>query len=163
MARVRPDQPLLPSVLDRLIDDDPTVSVEPPRGRTQLLHDLKLSLRRDLEHLLNTRRRVVVLPAGLTELPSSVLNYGLPDFSGAGPAGGKDREAFCRSLEAVIRAHEPRLSSVAVELVSNTEPTDRTLRFRIDALLRADPVPEPVSFDSTLEPTNGNIAIGGGV
>jgi type VI secretion system protein ImpF len=162
MARVRPDQPLLPSVLDRLIDDDPAVTTEPPRARTQMLRELKLAVRRDLEHLLNTRRRAVSVPAGFTELDRSLLTYGLPDFSGAGPGGGKERDAFCRTIEAVIRQHEPRFLSVAVDLVTGADPTDRTLRFRIDAVLRADPVPEPVVFDSTLEPATGTFAVGGG-
>jgi type VI secretion system protein ImpF len=49
-----------------------------------------------------------------------------------------------------------------VELVANPEPGDRTLRFRIDALLRADPSPEPVVFDSTLEPATHTFAVQGG-
>ena len=44
----------------------------------------------------------------------------------------------------------------------NPEPGDRTLRFRIDALLRADPSPEPVIFDSTLEPATHQFAVAGG-
>jgi type VI secretion system protein ImpF len=161
MARVRPDQPLMPSVLDRLIDDDPGVRIETPRARTQVLRELKLAVRRDLENLLNTRRRAVSIPPGYTELKSSLLTYGLADFSGSGPGGGKERDAFCRSIEAVIRQHEPRFLTVVVELVSVADPTDRTLRFRIDAVLRADPVPEPVVFDSTMEPSTGTFAVAG--
>lgn len=161
MARVRPDQPLMPSVLDRLIDDDPGVRIETPRARTQVLRELKLAVRRDLENLLNTRRRAVSIPPGYTELKCSLLTYGLADFSGSGPGGGKERDAFCRSIEAVIRQHEPRFLTVVVELVSAADPTDRTLRFRIDAVLRADPVPEPVVFDSTMEPSTGTFAVAG--
>ena len=40
-SRVRPDQPLLPSVLDRLIDLDPAVSAEPAHSRTQMLRELR--------------------------------------------------------------------------------------------------------------------------
>ena len=161
MARVRPDQPLLPSVLDRLIDDDPTVTADPPRGRPMVLRELKLAVRRDLEHLLNTRRKAVAVPAGFTELNRSLYNYGMPLFGGAGPSGGKEREAFARQIERVIREHEPRFVAVNVELLTD-QPTDRTLRFRIDALLRADPVPEPVVFDSTLEASTGAFAVSEG-
>ena len=62
----------------------------------------------------------------------------------------------------MIRRHEPRLLRVSVELVSNPEPVDRTLRFKIDALLRADPAPEPVVFDSTVEPATTQFAVTGG-
>ena len=33
------------------------------------------------------------------------------------------------------------------------------LKFRIDALLYAEPSPEPLVFDSELEPVNGTIAV----
>ena len=68
MPPIRSDQPLVPSVLDRLLDDDPAVTTDPARNRSQLLRDLKLSVRRDIESLLNARRRNVSIPPGLPEL-----------------------------------------------------------------------------------------------
>ncbi len=162
MPPIRTDQPLIPSVLDRLLDDDPGVSTEPQRNRSQLLRELKLTVRRDVENLLNARRRNVLLPAELPELARSLFSYGVADFSGTGPATAKQREGFCRALEGVIATNEPRLLEVRVELAANPEPGDRTLRFRIDALLRADPSPEPVVFDSTLEPATHTFAVQGG-
>ena len=55
MTRAQPNQPLVPSVLDRLLDDNPGAKSEPPQSRHQVLRDLKQSVRRDLENLLNTR------------------------------------------------------------------------------------------------------------
>jgi type VI secretion system protein ImpF len=162
MPPIRSDQPLVSSVLDRLLDDDPGVSTEPQRNRSQLLRELKLAVRRDVENLLNARRRNVTLPKTLAELGQSLLSYGVADFSGTGPATVKQREAFCRVLESVIRDNEPRLLEVRVEVAANPEAGDRTLRFRIDALLRADPSPEPVIFDSTLEPATHQFAVQGG-
>lgn len=162
MPPIRSDQPLVPSVLDRLLDDDPAVGTEPARNRSQLLRELKFSVRRDIENLLNARRRNVILPPGLSELANSLLTYGVPDFSGTGPATDEQRKAFCRQLEAVIRQGEPRLLRVSVALVADPTPEDRTLRFRIDALLRADPSPEPVVFDSALEPATHQFAVQGG-
>jgi len=46
---------LIPSVLDRLLDDDPASAREAPKARTQVLRELKQSVRRDLEWLLNSR------------------------------------------------------------------------------------------------------------
>src|SRR3954470_18006227 len=80
MPPIRSDQPLVPSVLDRLLDDAPETTTEPARSRAQLLRDLKQSVRRDLEDLLNTRRRHLDLPPGLAELDHSPLAYGIPDF-----------------------------------------------------------------------------------
>jgi type VI secretion system protein ImpF len=162
MPSIRPDQPLVPSVLDRLLDDDPGVSAEPPRNRSQMLREMKLAVRRDIENLLNCRRRNITLPSRVPELARSLLSYGVADFSGTGPTTSKQREAFCRSLEENLRTNEPRLLEVRVELASSPEPGDRTLRFRIDALLRADPAPEPVIFDSALEPVTHTFAVKGG-
>ena len=80
----------------------------------------------------------------------------------ANPALQREYNAFCRMLETVIRQGEPRLLRVSVELAGEPDETDRTLRFRIDALLRADPSPEPVIFDSTLEPATHQFAVQGG-
>jgi type VI secretion system protein ImpF len=162
MATIKADQPLVSSVLDRLLDDDPTVSREPPKSRHQVLRELKLAVRRDLESLLNTRRRCRGWPAGLGELDRSLAAYGLPDFTGATMASPEARDQFRRTLENVIRTHEPRFKRVAVQMLGNIEPLDRTLRFRIDALLHADPAPEPVIFDSALEPTTGTFQVKGG-
>jgi len=161
MARIHPEQPLVPSVLDRLLDAEPEVSREAAKSRNQILRELKQSVRRDLENLLNTRQRCLPPPTGLKELKQSLANYGIPDFTAANMASPKEREQFCRTLQTVLRQGEPRFKTVKVQLLSNAEPLDRTLRFRIDALLYADPAPEPVVFDSLLEPATGTVAVKG--
>ena len=162
MARIRPDQPLTPSVLDRLIDTEPDVTREAPRNRGQVLRELKQAVCRDLEHLLNTRARCLVVPADLKELRQSLVNYGLPDFTGMPVGSSRDREGLARVIQAVIRQHEPRFKKVDVKLLDNAEPLDRAVRFRIDALLHAEPAPEPVVFDSTLQPATGDFEVKGG-
>jgi type VI secretion system protein ImpF len=159
--RPRAEQPLVPSVLDRLIDREPDVSREPPKARHQVLRELKEAVRRDLEDLLNTRQRWPAWPAHLEELKNSLVNYGIPDFTGAGMGSAKDMQEVGRALQAVIQQQEPRFKRVKVTLLDNAEPLDRTLRFRIDALLQVDPAPEPVVFDSTLKPGTGSFEVKG--
>jgi len=161
MTRVSDDQPLIPSVLDRLLDDEPDRQQEPVKSRNQVLRDLKQSVRRDLENLLNTRWRCEELPQDLRELELSLVNYGLPDISGPTLGYARQREQFRELLENVIRHFEPRLRNVAVEMLDNVEPLDRTLRFRINAMLLAEPAPEPVMFDSALQPVTGNVEVKG--
>jgi type VI secretion system protein ImpF len=162
MATIRSDQPLIPSVLDRLIDLRPDESREAPQTRNQVLRELKQSVRRDLENLLNTKTRCVPWPPHLEELRQSLVNYGIPDFTSASMGSSKDREEFCRVLQMVIRLHEPRLKGVKVGLLQNDEPLDRTLRFRINAMLQADPAPEPIVFDSAVRLVTGDVEIKGG-
>lgn len=159
MTRIRSDQPLVPSVLDRLLDDDPAATQEVPKSRTQVLRELKQSVRRDLENLLNTRRCWTGWPDHLDQLGESLVNYGLPDITGLDLASHEEREDFCRTLEAVVRHFEPRFAKVTIEIQEDSEMIDRTLRLRIDGLLHATPAPEPVVFDSAVEPATGNIEV----
>lgn len=161
MAKISPDQPLVPSVLDRLLDEDPGTQRETAKSRTQVLRELKQCVRRDLENLLNTRRYYRRLPPELKELDISLVNYGIPDITGADLGSTRDREQFRKSLEEIIRRFEPRFKTIHVEMLDNVEPLDRTLRFRIDAMLYAEPAPEPVVFDSALQPATGTVEVKG--
>jgi type VI secretion system protein ImpF len=161
MAEIRADQPLVPSVLDRLLDFAPEVSREPPLKRTQVLREMKQSLRRDLENLLNTRTRCLSWPPELEELKQSLVNYGIPDLTGATLGSTKEREEFCRTLQVIIREHEPRLRNVKVRLLDQADPIDRTLHFRIDALMLAEPAPEPIVFDSNLRVATSTFEVKG--
>jgi type VI secretion system protein ImpF len=161
MGKSQAEQPLVPSLLDRLIDEDPSASRDPPKSRGQALRELKQSLRRDLENLLNTRWRCTAWPENMDELELSLVNYGIPDVTGANLGCAEHREKFRQVLEHVIRHFEPRFKSLGVEMLDNAESIDRTLRFRIDALMHAEPAPEPVVFDSAMQPATGNVEIKG--
>jgi type VI secretion system protein ImpF len=161
MAKARNDLSLLPSVLDRLLDYEPEIQREAPAGPHQLLRDLKQSVRRDLENLLNTRVRNLTWPPHLKELKQSLVNYGLPDFTGVNLGSTKDREDFCKVIASIINLFEPRLKNVSVTPITASEPLDRTFHFRIDALLRTEPAPEPVVFDSNVEPATGGVEVQG--
>jgi type VI secretion system protein ImpF len=161
MTDWRETQMPMASVLDRLLDEEPDVSREPARSRNQALRELRQAVRRDLEYLLNTRHSYLRWAPALKEVDQSVLNYGLSDITGSGLSSAKDREEFCRTLQGILRRYEPRFKTVTVRLLENAAALDRTLRFRIDALLRVDPAPEPIVFDSMLEPSNSAFVVKG--
>jgi type VI secretion system protein ImpF len=158
-TRVREDQPLVASVFDRLLDDEPDNSRETAASRRQILRELKQSVSRDLENLLNTRQRWGEWPEPLVELEQSLVNYGIPDFTGVNMSVPSERERLRGIIQRVIERFEPRFQSVKVKLLENSEQFDRTLRFRIDGLLNVDPSPEPVVFDSQLEPTTSTFEV----
>ena len=147
---IRPDQPLLTSVLDRLLDED--TGLNPERTARHNLVELQTGLRRDIEMLLNTHQYCKSLPREFTELSESMLDYGMPHFLGLAATTAAAREQLRGTVESVLRRFEPRLKQVKVTLPESIEAAERTLHFRIDALLIVDPEPEPVSFDSVLEP-----------
>lgn len=159
MARVDESLPLIPSILDRLLDDEPHLSSESYKSQTQVLRELRNSVRRDLENLLNTRIHWFGLPSHLEELEESLVNYGLPDFGSANMSSQDSRKRFCTRIEDTIKKFEPRFKSVTVTTLENSEQLDRTLRLRIDALLDVDPDPEPIVFDSIIEPVNCSLTV----
>ena len=151
------DEPLLPSLLDRLLDDDPDVSTEPAWSWTQDLGELKGSVMRDLEALLNTRQTRTDLAIGArdAEVSQSVLTYGLPDLTSASAASPEARETLRRAVEDAIRRFEPRLIDVRVTSHEVADAFDRTLRLTVEAWLAKDPEPIPVVFDTVVESSTG--------
>jgi type VI secretion system protein ImpF len=152
MARDKKKE-VTPSILDRLKAD----GLRQTHG--QSMSQLKESVRNDLENLLNTRWRCTNWPPDLDELDLSLVNYGIPDFTGANFAANSDREQLRRIIERIVRAFEPRFKQVRISVMENADKDDRTVRFRIDALLYADPAPEQVVFDSQLEPSTCSFAV----
>ena len=151
MARIDSDVNIVPSILDRLLDDEPEISTEPASTRIKNLRSLERSVARDLEALLNSRQETLQeLPSEFREVSRSLLTYGLPDFTSFSLLTQEDRLRIRRSVEDAINRFEPRLSRVRVALEAPREH-DRGLRFRIDAFLRVDPSPEPVTFDAVLQ------------
>ena len=98
-------------------------------------------------------------PEPLAELEQSLVNYGIPDFTGVNMSISSERERLRAIIQRVIEQFEPRFQSVKVKLLENSESFDRTLRFRIDGLLKVDPAPEPVVFDSQLEPATSTFEV----
>lgn len=139
-----------PSLFDKLFDDLP---VGAARWRLSL-EQLKDSVARDLEALLNTR--VILGEEHDQSFPlavRSVAGFGLSDFAGLSLANVHDRRRICASIAAAIAAHEPRLREVRVDLELHRK-TVNALYFSINAVLFVRPAQEPVAFDALLQPTS---------
>jgi type VI secretion system protein ImpF len=150
----------MPSLLDRLLDEVPVVTKGNTPSRRALIAAVKHTVQRDLEWLLNTRRRSLGnLASELTLLNSSLIAYGIPDFAAQDLTSDARRTSFARSLESVIRTFEPRLVGVSVSLVDRQRNLERRLRFRIEALIRVEPGAEPVVFESLLDPATQSFSI----
>lgn len=159
MARIDKKKNLRPSILDRLFDNDPDSNVEKDPDQYQKLKNLRNSVRRDLENLFNTRYRILEPGDEFTELKKSLLNYGLPDLATVNISDNMKRKEFINQLELTLVEFEPRFKSVKVRYIENTDSLDRTLHFRIEATLYADPSPEVVVFDSIMEPVTRTVNV----
>ncbi|CAM2910801.1 lysozyme [Pseudoalteromonas atlantica] len=146
-------QQLQASILDRLIDDEPDFQDAPSRTEGITISELRKSVRRDIEALLNARIQWHTWPTQYSELSTSCLSYGLPDFSSMSVSSHEGRALLCETVRNTILKFEPRF--LEVEVFTDEEvPVNRVLNLRINALLYADPEPEFISFDSEVEPVN---------
>ncbi len=162
MAELAPGEMLLPSLLDRLADDDPTEKTEFRNQRIESIGTLRKAVLRDLEWLLNTSN--IELDVNLDEHPQvaeSVLNYGLPNLSGK-TITGVDLAEVERHISSAIQAFEPRIlphtvrvTTVAGEKVSHSN----TVVFQIEATLWGKPMPEALFLRTELDLELGELVL----
>jgi len=146
------------SLLDRLIDLEPGISREPVQYRLANFGQVKASVVRDLENLLNTKKFVSSLASAYKELNNSLFVYGLPDFTSHNPKSPSVRHQLRQEIEKAVTRFEPRLRNVTVRIETQTQD-DRNLRFKITGLLIVDPVAEPVTFDTYFDVNRGEYSI----
>ena len=147
-----------PSLFDKLFEGHP-IGANLSTVRSLSLDELKSSVARDLESLLNTR--MGFFEAQMEPFPecaSSMLTYGLNDFSGCSLASSDDRKFICGSIQRAIAHHEPRLKDVEVTLAIR-EQSVSVLNFAIKALLVVHPAQEPVNFDALLQPSTHQYSV----
>jgi len=141
----------VPSVLDRLLDDNPRNEEETPFFQAFDIRALKRAVARDIEALLNAR--CVDTDECLNGFPNSrasMLDFGITDLSSLSLLDPGDRAYLRDKIRIAIQKHEPRLDAVSVSLDS-PNGTERMLRFRVDAYLHVVPTRPPVRFDATLQ------------
>lgn len=150
------------SVIDRLIDTEPTNASDATITLAQSVREVKRALSRDLEWLLNTRRIVEPAPETCPELRRSLYHYGLPDITSSAAASTDARNWLRRQVEETIALFEPRLANVRVTVRDSDEAGRREVRFVVEAVLQMEPSPEQVVFDTVLEVASATFAIEGG-
>ena len=148
------------SVLDRLIDLDPDSREEVAPSQTRTLRELKDALWRDLNALLNTRRKEHPMALEFEQCNTSLLVFGLPDFTPLSLRSTGDQKRLGLAIETAIQTFEPRLSGVSVTAETRNE-LDPVLRFRVEALLEIEPAPEAISFNTVLEGDTGRFLVTG--
>lgn len=159
MVKVRKDTPVLPSLLDRLIDDDPSRSLEAVKPMGVVMSDIKTSIRRDLENLLNTRIYRQFDIGSFNQLETSVVNYGIQDFSHIQFDSEEEREKFSWAIRRTIERYEPRFQRVDVSIEPFGEDFQRTLYLKISATLLVEPDPVPLVFDSRVRTADRSLKL----
>lgn len=154
LERYRPrDRVLSRSILDRLIDDAPDRDFDPPASVTDQTREMRESIRRDLEALLNTRRCPSAPPSELSELKDALVSYGVDGMVSANLVTDEAKLSLARMIERRITIFETRLSEVRVTILKSRTMTERALRMRIQATFRLHEGMPPISFESTIDPS----------
>ena len=96
-------------LMDRLVD----APLPEDGGRRVSVTDMRNSVSRDLENLLNTRSEGArLISDSFKECRASSLTYGILDFSSYSLLSPHDRDRIRRSLELAIGLHEGRLTRI---------------------------------------------------
>lgn len=160
LDRYRPrDRILSRSLLDRLIDDSPDLQNDEQLSMVEQVREMRESIRRDLEALLNTRRCPTAPPAALEELRDALVSYGVDGIVSANLVTDEAKLRLARIIERRIALFETRLSDVLVTILRNRTESERALRMRIQATFRLHEGMPPISFESMIDPSSQRFTV----
>ncbi|MGE3166137.1 MAG: type VI secretion system baseplate subunit TssE [Planctomycetota bacterium] len=168
MAELTPQERLQPSLLDRLLDDEPDKTQEPRERRVLSVRQMRAGVLRDLVWLLNTTNLAATPKADQTneldhypDVRSSVLNYGMPDLAGR-TLSGSDPVAIEAALKRVLLNFEPRLVPRTLNVrvhVAHGDMGRNAMMIEIEGELWAQPLSERVFLKTQLDLETGNISL----
>ena len=121
---------------------------KPPPVRVYGRVELKESIRRELDRLLNTRC------AARRDRNGTVIDYGIPDFSWMSAASADDRQLLAETLARKIACYEPRLREVRVTIEPDASDVRSVIGW-IEATLVVETIREPVSFPLSIRNKSG--------
>ena len=143
--QLTPQERLQPALLDRLTDDEPEKKLEPREQRVLSKSRLRQAVLRDLGWLFNAIR--LEAEVDLSALPfarRSVINFGLPSFSGR-LASSLEVADLERAIRQAILDFEPRILPSTLRVTALVELTDldhhNVIGIEIQGQLWAQPVP----------------------
>lgn len=163
MPDLSPLDRLQPALLDRLQDDAPDRASEAREAQVLSRSQLRAAVLRDLNWMLNAIRP----PArdGIASWPeaeNSVINYGMPGFSGE-TASSLDITDLERAIRNSLLRFEPRIIPGSLQV--NTEQQGNILDWhnvigvRISAHIWAQPVPLELLLHTQIDLESGQIEV----
>lgn len=163
MAELTPEERLQPSLLDRLVDDEPESTQESRDARVLTVEKLRASVLRDLEWLLNTTN-LEACGEDLSATPhvqSSTVNFGTRGLAGSTYSNLEPRKIE-QDLEEAIRRFEPRILPDTLRVKVHIEAkrlAHDAVTFEIEGVLWADPIEEQLFLKTKLDLDTGACTI----
>jgi type VI secretion system protein ImpF len=155
MAEALSRDRLYPSLLDRLLDDEPGKLTEPRDNRSATLARLRENVLRDLNWLFNATQSSIDFE-GDALMAGSVINFGMPPLAGR-PASQYDLTELSRVLREVILRFEPRILAHTLKVSAEASKGDshNVLGFRIEGQLWSQPVPLEIYMRTEIDLESG--------
>lgn len=163
MADLLPLDRLQPALLDRLQDDAPDQRSEAKEARVLSRSQLREAVLRDLTWLLNAmcppaREGIAVWP----EVENSVINYGMPCFSGE-TASSLDTADLEHAIRDALLRFEPRIIpgtlQVSAEQQENILDWHNVVSVHIAAQIWAQPVPLELLLRTEVDLESGQVEV----
>ena len=155
MAEALSRDRLYPSLLDRLIDEEPGRATEARENRSTTLQRLRENVLRDLNWLFNATQSSIDFDDDPL-LSGSVINYGMPPLAGR-PASQYDLPELARVLREVILRFEPRIIAHTLKVTADSKSIDshNVLGFRIEGQLWSQPIPLEIFMRTEIDLESG--------
>ena len=155
MAEALSRDRLYPSLLDRLVDEEPGRATEARENRAASLQKLRENVLRDLNWLFNATQSSIDFDDDPV-LVGSVINYGMPPLAGR-PASQYDMTELSRALREVILRFEPRIiaHTLKVSAERSTGDSHNVLGFRIEGQLWSQPIPLEIFMRTEIDLESG--------
>lgn len=155
MAEALSRDRLYPSLLDRLVDDEPGRATEARENRSTSLQRLRDNVLRDLNWLFNATSSSIDFD-GDPLLGGSVINYGMPPLAGR-PASQYDMGDLSRVLRDVILRFEPRIIAHTLKVTAqrNGRDSHNVIGFRIEGQLWSQPIPLEIYMRTEIDLESG--------
>lgn len=160
---------LLPSLFDRLTDEEPRKKKEPRPDHAINLEQYRKAVLRDVLFLLNTcNLQTEVMVSHLPKnVRSSTLNYGIPPLSGVNVSDIEWEEVEQYIKQAIID-FEPRLDEKSLQVIVHTENDEQDalhhqLIIEIKGHLKLNPYPKEFLLRTSMDIETGlfNLLEGG--
>jgi type VI secretion system protein ImpF len=170
MAELSSRDRLQPSLLDRLIDHEPQQNKESMDARVLSRQQLRAAVLRDLSWLFNCtrsepepaseRQQELAMWRGADHARRSVLNFGVPAFSGV-TLSSMDKRAIERAVAESIRNFEPRIDpkTLQVELKVNADEHHNMMQLVIRGQMWSQPVPLELLLAADMDMETGNTRV----
>ncbi|MDP9901040.1 type VI secretion system baseplate subunit TssE [Variovorax ginsengisoli] len=170
MAELNSRDRLQPSLLDRLIDQEPALRTEALDARALTRQQLRAAVLRDLSWLFNairpepepnsSRSEEIALWKSAPHARGSVLNYGMPAFAGV-TLSSMNTRAIEREVGDAIKAFEPRIDpqTLSVEVKIDHASHHNTLQLVIRGQMWSQPVPLELLLAADVDVETGSTRV----